>query len=74
MTKRYIKLDSIKAGYRTIIPIAHLDVLSSNNIFYFIDYDVVAFIIKEDDEIYYKNISLSENEFHNLKKKIEKIK
>lgn len=70
MTSKYIKLDSIHLERRTIYPIACLNVLSSN-LFYFVEYEIVAFKINEDDDVYYKNLSLTEGQLNEVKKIFE---
>ena len=67
MSKKYLKLKSIHLGDRTINPIASLTVLSYDGIFYFVDYEVVAFKIKENEKVYYKNLSLTKTKLNNKK-------
>ena len=71
MSKKYLKLNSIHLGDRTISPIACLSVLSSNDIFYFVDYEIVAFKIKENGMEYYKNLSLTKTKLNKIKKIFE---
>ena len=64
--QRLYFLDAIEIGNRTIYPLAKLTVLSVKEIFISVNFTVVALKIKESDKIYYKNISLDENEFEKL--------
>ncbi len=61
-------LDPIIIDKREIYPIARLGLnqIMEDNIIY-IKYTVVAICIKEDENIYYKNILLSEEDFDLLK-------
>lgn len=67
--KKYFILKSFEIEDRIIYPIAKLNLLKFNNLFYHITYKVVAFKISENNQVYYKNVSLSLENFENLKKK-----
>lgn len=71
MSKKYLKLKSIHLGDRIITPIASLSVLSTHDIFYFVDYEMVAFKIKENEDVYYKNLSLTKTKLNKIKKIFE---
>jgi hypothetical protein len=71
MISEKFPLDSIKAGGRTIIPIASLNLYAFNKDCFSFDFKVVAFKIIEKDLIYFINISLSKDEFKNIKKSVE---
>ncbi len=61
-------LDSIKVEDRTIYPIANLELTVAAEVLYNIDFDVVALKIVENNNVYYKNISMSQEDFKKLKK------
>lgn len=64
---KLVQQSPIKTRNRTIYPIAHLGVNIYFKCFVNITYQVVALKIVEKDNIYYKNISMSENVFDELK-------
>ncbi len=64
--KRFL-LGSIKVGDRLLYPIVSLKVLTYDNLFLSVDYDVLAFKIVEKDKTYYKNVKLPEKEFEKIK-------
>lgn len=63
-----IQLDSISVGKRNITPIVRLALYLFDETYFLMDYEVVSFKISEYDNVYYKNIKLSDDEFDNLKK------
>ncbi len=65
--KKFYVLKPINIGMRKIYPIAQLKLHIINKTFVAITYSTVAIKVFEDDEIYYKNISLSDNDFKKLK-------
>lgn len=66
-TKLFV-IDSIAVHDRIIYPIAKLNVLLFKNKFINMEYEVVAFKICENNkETYFKNVSLSKEEFDDLK-------
>ncbi len=67
--KKYFILKSFEVQDRIIYPIAKLKLIKFNNLFYHITYQIVAFKISENDQVYYKNVSLSVENFENFKKK-----
>ena len=67
--KKYFILKSFEVQDRIIYPIAKLKLIKFNNLFYHITYQIVAFKILENDQVYYKNVSLSVENFENFKKK-----
>ncbi|WP_455646179.1 hypothetical protein [Methanosphaera sp.] len=62
------ELKPITHGNRTIYPIVELSVFTLENLFFDIDFSVVALKINENNKIYYKNISLSNKDFKKIKK------
>ncbi|OED30074.1 hypothetical protein [Methanosphaera sp. WGK6] len=64
--KLYV-LKPITLENRLIYPIVELSVFTLENLFFNIDFTVVALKIRENDEIYYKNISMSKNDFKKIK-------
>ncbi|MBE6486607.1 MAG: hypothetical protein E7Z85_07195 [Methanosphaera stadtmanae] len=71
ISKKFL-LDSINADGRIIFPIALLEMYAFNNNSFTFNLNVVAFKIIEKDSIYFINVSLSEKEFKNIKKSVEK--
>lgn len=63
-----IQLDSIRVGKRSITPIARLALYLFDENYFLMDYEVVSLKISEYENVYYKNINLSDDEFDNLKK------
>lgn len=72
MISKKFELDSISIDGRKIIPIALLEIYALNKDFFSFNFKVVAFKIIEKDLIYFINVSLSEKEFKNIKKSVEK--
>ena len=64
--KRFL-LGSIKVGDRLLYPIVSLKVLTYDNLFLSVDYDVLAFKIVEKDKTYYKNVKKKKKEFEKIK-------
>lgn len=58
-----------KVGQREIHPITSLTV-QKNSLFLNINFQVVAIRIVEKEKTYYKNISLSEEEFEKIKNRV----
>ena len=68
ITKKYF-MDPIIINNRKIYPYVKLDVDVIGSGFLSLDYEVIAFKIIEKSEIFFKNVSMSDNEFNNFKKK-----
>ena len=68
LTKKYF-IDPIIINNRKIYPYVKLDVDVIASGFLSLDYEVIAFKIIEKSEIFFKNVSMSNNEFNNFKKK-----
>ena len=68
--KKIFVLNSIKIENRLLFPIVSLKVLTFDNLFFNIDYEILAFKIIENELTYFKNISLSEKDFNSLKKRL----
>ena len=60
-------LKAIEVHDKLIYPIARLTIDFAKNLYYDIEYELVALIIQEGDLRYYKNISLSIIDFQRLK-------
>ena len=73
-SEKTYELDSIKIGDREITPIASLKVSKIGEVFINIDFSTVAIKIIENDKLYLKNISLSEDSFKSLENKYKKGK
>ncbi len=67
---KYFILNSFEVQERIIYPIAKLNLSEFNKMFYCITYTVVAVKISENNQVYYKNINLSNSEFEVLKKRV----
>lgn len=64
---KYLELDKINLENRQLVPIARISGVYVEDMCLFCEYTVVAFVIYEDDLIYYENVSLSEDDFESLK-------
>lgn len=71
MVTKKIVLDSINIDDRIIFPIALLEMDVINNYMFGFNLKVVAFKIIEKELTYFINISLSEEEFKDVKKIVE---
>jgi len=65
---KLVELEKIDCGDRICYPIAKLSLCHIQDKFMTIDYQVVAFRIKEENTTYYINISLTDDEFNILTK------
>ncbi len=65
---RLFTLEPIDVNDKEIYPVALLKLLIFEEVVYNVDYSVVALKIVENNEVYYKNISMSEEDFKKLKK------
>lgn len=68
--KKYLILEANEIGGRTIHPIACLEVNKKNS-FIGIHYQVVAFKIIEENKVYFKNVSLTEEKFKKIRNSFE---
>ena len=57
----------ITVGNRKIIPISRMSGYYIDDAYFFLEYVVVAFVIHEDDSTYHVNISLSDEDYENLR-------
>lgn len=64
---KYIELDNIHLNNRVLLPIARISGVYFEDTYLFCEYAVVAFVIYENDSIYYENILLSDDDFELLK-------
>ena len=64
---KYIELDEITLNTRNLVPIARMSGFYVEDTYLFCEYTVVAFVIYENDSIYYENVLLSEDDFESLK-------
>lgn len=64
---KYVELDEITLNTRHLVPIARMSGFYVDDTYLFCEYTVVAFVIYENDSIYYENVLLSEDDFESLK-------
>lgn len=64
---KYMPLDVVSINNRKITPIAEISGFVVGSDYILFDFSVVAFIVDENNEKYYVNISLSENRLIKLK-------
>ena len=69
--KKIFLLDAVKVNNRLLFPIVSLTYSTFDKLFINIDYIVLALKIDENENIYFKNIDLSEKEFIEIKKRFE---
>lgn len=69
--KKIFLLDAVKVNNRLLFPIVSLTYSTFDKLFFNIDYRVLALKIVENENIYFKNIDLSEKEFIEIKKRFE---
>lgn len=65
--KKFYILNPIEIGNRIIYPIVLLKFMQINNIFYNISYEVSAFKIIENNNTFFKNLSLNKKDFQHIK-------
>lgn len=68
--KKIFILDAIKIENRVLFPIVSLKLSTVDDLFFNIDYEVLAFKIIENELTYFKNITLSQENFDLLKKRL----
>ncbi|RAP47011.1 MAG: hypothetical protein BZ135_02920 [Methanosphaera sp. rholeuAM6] len=68
--KKIFILDAIKIENRVLFPIVSLKLSTFDDLFFNIDYEVLAFKIIENELTYFKNITLSQENFDLLKKRL----
>lgn len=69
--KKIFLLDAIKVNNRLLFPIVSLTYSTFDKLFFNVDYKVLALKIVENENIYFKNIDLSEKDFIEIKKRFE---
>jgi len=69
--KKILLLDSIKVNNRLLFPIVSLTYSTFDKLFFNVDYKVLALKIVEKENIYFKNIDLSEKDFIEIKKRFK---
>ena len=69
--KKILLLDSIKVNNRLLFPIVSLTYSTFDKLFFNVDYKVLALKIVENENIYFKNIDLSEKDFIEIKKRFK---
>jgi hypothetical protein len=61
-------LDAIKIEKRLLHPIVSLKVIMLDDIYFSLDYELLAFKIIEEDKTYYASLNLSDEQLDDIKK------